>query len=177
MATFSIPMIICSIILAPQIIYILSGPGYEGAILPMRIIMPAALFVGIAQVLAVQILMPMKRDKILLTASIIGASISLLINITIVSHLQSIGSAIVLLCSEMAVTCTYMVYVWREKLAKIPVREIGKSLGYSVPSAVVCWGCERWISNEFIAVGMAIILNSIILLFITKAELYKLLDL
>ena len=51
MATFSIPMIICSIILAPQIIYILSGPGYEGAILPMRIIMPAALFVGIAQVL------------------------------------------------------------------------------------------------------------------------------
>lgn len=157
MATFSIPMIICSIILAPQIIYILSGPGYEGAILPMRIIMPAALFVGIAQVLAVQILMPMKRDKILLTASIIGASISLLINITIVSHLQSIGSAIVLLCSEMAVTCTYMVYVWREKLAKIPVREIWKSMGSSVPSAVVCWGCGRWIENEFISVGIAVV--------------------
>ena len=159
MATFSIPMIICSIILAPQIIYILSGPGYEGAILPMRIIMPAALFVGIAQVLAVQILMPMKRDKILLTASIIGASISLLINITIVSHLQSIGSAIVLLCSEMAVTCTYMVYVWREKLAKIPVKEIWKSLGYSVPSAGVCWGCGRWIGNEFVSVGTALVIS------------------
>lgn len=119
--------------------------------------MPAALFVGIAQVLAVQILMPMKRDKILLTASIIGASISLLINITIVSHLQSIGSAIVLLCSEMAVTCTYMAYVWKEKLAKIPVREIWKSMGSSVSSAVVCWGCGRWIENEFISVGIAVV--------------------
>lgn len=138
MATFSIPMIICSIILAPQIIYILSGPGYEGAILPMRIIMPAALFVGIAQVLAVQILMPMKRDKILLIASIIGASISLLINITVVSRLQSIGSAIVLLCSEMAVTCTYMVYVWREKLAKIPVQKIECIILYSLLCGLIC---------------------------------------
>lgn len=46
---FSIPMIACSIALAPQMIFILAGAGYEGAILPMRIIMPAILFVGIAQ--------------------------------------------------------------------------------------------------------------------------------
>ena len=48
-------------ILAPQIIYILSGPEYEGAVFPMRIIMPAAFAVGMAQVLAIQILMPMKK--------------------------------------------------------------------------------------------------------------------
>ena len=39
----SIPLIACSMVLAPQIIYLLSGYGYEGAILPMRIIMPAVL--------------------------------------------------------------------------------------------------------------------------------------
>lgn len=61
--TFGIPLILCGEILAPQIIFILSGNGYEGAILPMRIIMPAILFVGVAQVLAIQILMPMKADR------------------------------------------------------------------------------------------------------------------
>ncbi len=76
MCLFSIPMIVCSIILAPQIIHLLAGPGYEGAILPMRLIMPAVLPVGIAQVLAIQVLMPMKRDRAPLTASILGAAVS-----------------------------------------------------------------------------------------------------
>lgn len=160
MATFSIPMILCSMILAPQIIYILSGSGYEGAILPMRIIMPAALFVGIAQVLAVQILMPMKRDKILLTASIIGASISLLINISMVPSLQSIGSAIVLLCSEMAVTGTYIVYVWRKRLARIPVGVIGRSFVNSFPCVIVCFLCGLWIVNAFVCVCISFLLGA-----------------
>ena len=38
MSVFSIPMIACSMILTPQIIYVLSGSGYEGAILPMRLL-------------------------------------------------------------------------------------------------------------------------------------------
>lgn len=158
MATFSIPLILCSMILAPQIIYILSGPGYEGAILPMRIIMPAALFVGIAQVLAIQVLMPMKRDKILLVSSIIGAVISLLINILAVSHIASVGSAIVLLCSEMVVTGTYVVYVLFHRLVIIPLSAILKNLLYSLPCIAVCWGCGKWVANDFLGFGCAIVM-------------------
>ena len=40
---FILPMIICGVILAPQIILVISGEGFEGAVLPMRIIFPAAL--------------------------------------------------------------------------------------------------------------------------------------
>lgn len=158
MATCCIPLILCSMILTPQIIYILSGPGYEGAIYPMRIIMPATLFVGIAQVLAIQVLMPMKRDKILLMASIIGAAISLLINILAVSRVASIGSAIVLLCSEMVVTVTYIVYVLFHRLAIIPLSAILKNLLYSLPCIAVCWGCSEWIANDFLGVGCAIVM-------------------
>ena len=67
-------------VLAPQIIYLLSGYGYEGAILPMRIIMPAVLSVAIAQVLAIQVLIPMKKDIVLLRASVIGAFVALVSN-------------------------------------------------------------------------------------------------
>lgn len=161
MSTCCIPLILCSMIMAPQIVYILSGPGYERAILPMRIIMPAAFAVGVAQVLAIQVLMPMKKDKVLLVASIIGAVVSLLINLLVVPYVASVGSAVVLLCSEMVVTGTYVVYVLSKGLAWIPIKVIGKSVSYSLPCAVVCWGCGRWIENAFAGVGCAVVLASV----------------
>lgn len=155
MCTFSIPMILCSMILAPQIVYVLSGSGYEGAVLPMRIIMPAILFVGIAQVLAVQVLMPMRKDKVLFFASLWGALISLVINILLVPRIQSIGTAVVLLCSELVVTLVYIVYTLRHGLLKLPFRIIGKNLVYSLPCVVICYLCGAWINNNFLSVGIA----------------------
>lgn len=163
MATFSIPLILCSMILAPQIIYVLSGPGYEGAILPMRIIMPAAFVVGIAQVLAIQVLMPMKKDRVLLRASIIGAAVSVLINLCLVPYVASVGSAVVLLCSELAVTGTYVAYTLSHKLIRIPIKVIGRSLLLALPITFVCWGCGSWIKNEFVGVISAFVLSVLFL--------------
>ena len=162
MATCCIPLILCSMILAPQIVYILSGPGYEGAILPMRIIMPAAFAVGVAQVLAIQVLMPMKKDKVLLIASIIGAVVSLLINLLVVPSVKSVGSAVVLLCSEMGVTGMYVWYVLSQELILIPIKAIGKNVLFSLPSVVICLGCGRWIDNELLGVGCAVVLAGIL---------------
>lgn len=169
MSTCCIPLILCSMIMAPQIVYILSGPGYEGAILPMRIIMPAAFAVGVAQVLAIQVLMPMKKDKVLLVASIIGAVVSLLINLLVVPYIESVGSAVVLLCSEAVVTGAYLWYVLSHKLTLISVKTIGKSVLYSLPSVVVCWGCGRWIENEFVGVGCAFLLSLCCLIYANRA--------
>lgn len=169
MSTCCIPLILCSMIMAPQIVYILSGPGYEGAILPMRIIMPAAFAVGVAQVLAIQVLMPMKKDKVLLVASIIGAVVSLLINLLVVPYIESVGSAVVLLCSEAMVTGAYLWYVLSHKLTLISVKTIGKSVLYSLPSVVVCWGCGRWIENEFVGVGCAFLLSLFCLIYANRA--------
>lgn len=160
--TFSVPIILCSIVLAPDIIYILSGPGYEGAILPMRIIMPAMLFVGIAQILAVQILMPMKKDKILLYASVLGAVIALMLNIIAVTHWHSVGSAIVLICSEMVVTVSYMFYSYRHHIVHFPLDEFVKSFLCSLPIMLVCIICSLWISNPYFSVLMSLLLSGII---------------
>ena len=140
---FTFPIMAFGIVLAPQIILLLSGRGYEGAILPMRIIMPAIFFVGMAQILAVQILMPMKKDGVLLKASIIGASISLLLNIFIVSSLHSIGTAIVLLVSECLVTLTYMCYVLTHKLVIFPIKKMFLSIinGVLIGILLYCVAC------------------------------------
>lgn len=156
-AMFSIPMILCCLILAPQIIYILSGEGYEGAVLPMRIIMPAVLFVGVAQVLAIQVLIPMKKDKILLIASIIGAIVSITVNLSLVPYLKSIGTAIVLIGSEMMVTIVYIFYVLRYKIVSFPVNIMYKSLLCSLPSSLICLFCSYYIKSLVFAFFIAFI--------------------
>lgn len=168
MVFFSIPMILCSMVFAPQIVYILSGEGYEGAILPMRIIMPAALFVGIAQVIALQVLTPMKQDKILLLASFIGATVSLLINILIVPHIYSVGSAIVLLIAECSVTSTYVIYILHKKIIHIHVKLFGDSLLCALPSTLICLLCSIYINNNFLSLMIGGILSIVSWLLMCK---------
>lgn len=154
-ATFSVPLVLCSMVMAPQIIRILAGGDFDGAILPMRIILPAVIMAGVAQVLAIQIIMPLKHDRILLLASGIGASVAIAINIFFVPHLASIGSAIVLLCAETVVTGTYIVYVTRKKIVKIPVKLFVRSALLSLPCVAICLASAHFIENPFIALGAA----------------------
>lgn len=164
--TFSIPLIIISVVLAPQIIDILSGSGYEGSVLPMRIIMPAVLFVGIAQVLAIQILMPMKKDKILLVASAAGAIISLIINFTIVPSLGCIGSAFVLLCAEMSITIIYIIYAIKHKMIDIPVHIILKKVIYAIPVLLICLISSYIFTNTLLILLVSMFLLTIYYLFL-----------
>lgn len=158
-STFSLPLIACSMIMAPQIIAVLAGDGFAGAVLPMRIIMPALLAVGLAQILAIQILMPLRRDSILLKASIIGAAISVVINVIFVEQLGAVGSAVVLLVAESIVTATYIIYVGRHRIAHIPVRTFLRSALLTLPCAVICWVCGAYIDNAFIALISAVVLS------------------
>ena len=122
----SIPSILISTIFAPEIIQLLSGAGYEGAVLPMRIIMFAVLFVGIAQVLVIQVLIPLKKDRILLLASILGAIFSIILNLVFVERLQSVGSALVLVLSELLVTLIHASYVFYNRIIEIPYNSFSK---------------------------------------------------
>lgn len=156
---FSIPLIVCCSIMAPEIIYLLCGNGYEGAIMPMRIIMPAILFVGIAQILAIQVLMPLKKDKTLLLASDLGAVMSLLINIILVHKIQSIGSAIVLLSSEFIVTLTYIIYTERKGIIKLNYSHLINPLLKTIPCALICLMCHRFIEGRIISLLAAVVLS------------------
>lgn len=90
----TIPFIIFVLFFAKDIVYIISGPGYQGAIIPMRIIIPLMFIIGYEQILVIQTLMPLQKDKIIFRNSIIGAIVSIAINISIVNYLGAVGSAI-----------------------------------------------------------------------------------
>lgn len=101
---FSLPTVIVTSYFAPQIILLISGQGYEGAITPMRIVMPLVCIIGLAQIFVIQILTPYKQDKAIIINSIIGAFIGVILNIFLVPSMCAAGSSIVWLVSELSVT-------------------------------------------------------------------------
>lgn len=120
--TLSIPLIILSVIMAPQIIELISGKGYEGAIIPMRITMPLMLIIGFEQILIIQTLMPLKEDKVILRNSSLGAIIGISMNILLVKNLQSAGSALVWVISELAILISAQVFLHKHYHMQFPSR-------------------------------------------------------
>ncbi|MCQ2151640.1 MAG: flippase [Bacteroidales bacterium] len=98
---FAVPLIILTEFFAPLIIRVIAGPSYEGAILPMRLVMPLVFVIGAEQILVIQTLMPLKKDKAILFNSVIGAILGIVLNIMLVPRLFSVGSALVWIICEL----------------------------------------------------------------------------
>ena len=147
--TFAIPLILVSVIFAPQIIYLIAGPGYEGAITPMRIVMPLMLIIGFEQILVIQGLIPLKADKAIMINSSIGAFISITLNLTIVRHLESVGSAIAWVSSETTILVLSQIAINKIMKLSFPVKEIMKSILSYIPLAGILTVIYYFINEEF----------------------------
>ena len=99
----AVPLMIYFMIFARYGIYFLSGSAYEGSILPMQIIMPTLLFIGITNILGIQILVPLGKEKIVLYSVIAGAVTDLILNTLLVPPFASAGAALGTLAAEFVV--------------------------------------------------------------------------
>ena len=105
----AVPMIVYCISYAPDIIFLLSGSGYEGAITPFRIIIFMLLIIGMEQIAIRQFLMGDKKSTSVTILSTVGAFVGISLNILLVKEFGSIGSSISWGCSEL---CVLIVGLW-----------------------------------------------------------------
>lgn len=91
-------------ILAKPIISIITGVGYFDAIIPMRILNPIIIIIGLSNFTGVQIFMPLKKEKWTLYSVIAGAIINFSLNVILIPKLNVIGASIGTLCAETTVT-------------------------------------------------------------------------
>lgn len=109
---------------AQDVVRVISGAGYDGAIIPMRIISPMLLIVGLDQILIVQILIPMKKDFKVLILSAIGAVVGVLLNLLLVRSMGADGSAVVWLSAEAAVCIVAMITVFSGTGLSFPAKKV-----------------------------------------------------
>ena len=130
----AVPMIFYFILYARESIYFLSGSAYEGAIIPMQVIMPTLLFIGLTNIMGLQMLVPLGKEKMVLYSVITGAAADLLINILLIPKLSSTGAAIGTVAAESVVwiiqylSLRNIVYQMYKKVKYIPIG-IGVLLG------------------------------------------------
>ena len=99
----SAPMSLYFMIFARFGIRLLSGNGYDGAIMPMIIIMPTLLLIGMSNITGMQILVPTGREKVVLYSEIAGAVVDVIINALLIPGMKSSGAAIGTLVAEAVV--------------------------------------------------------------------------
>lgn len=159
--SFTLPVAIICTILAPDIINVISGVGYEGAYIPARICMPLIFIVGYEQILVVQILTPLREDKIKFINSIIGALVGIILNLLLVRHFFAIGATIVWFCSEFSVLVMAQYFVKKRIGLGFPFKKIMKEIQFYLPLAISAIALTRVDLGSFTKVGLAVIVSSI----------------
>ncbi len=97
------PMMLFFMLYAREAIFFLSGDTFAGSVVPMQIIMPTLLLIGMTNIMGIQMLVPMGKERIVLYSEIAGAAVDLIINIALIPRMASAGAAIGTLAAEMIV--------------------------------------------------------------------------
>ena len=153
--SFSIPIIFFSVVFAPLIVDVIAGAGYEGAILPMRIVMPLMLIIGYEQIIIIQALMPLKEDREILINSLIGALIGVIMNILLVPSFKSVGSSLVWIISEITVLCLAQHCIYKHIGNSFPWKDIIKNLIINIPLLLILVLLNTICYNSFLLFGLA----------------------
>ncbi len=110
------PLSLYFILFAKNGVYLLSGTAYTGSILPMQIIMPTVLLIGLTGIMGIQILVPLGKEKMVLYSEIAGAVVDLILNLILIPTMGAAGAAIGTLVAEFIVF-GFQFVVLREELA------------------------------------------------------------
>lgn len=118
------PMMLYFMIFAKEGIFFLSGDAYAASIVPMQIIMPTLLFIGLTNIMGIQMLVPMGKEKTVLYSEIAGAIVDLVLNAILIPIMGAAGAAIGTLVAEL------VVLVYQYIALKDIVKEAYKSVQY-----------------------------------------------
>ena len=106
---FAVPVLIYFIIFAKNGVLLISGSDFAGAILPMQILMPTLLFIGLTGLLGIQILVPLGKERFVLYSEIAGAIVDLILNAILIPKLGATGAAIGTLAAEAVVLIVQLI--------------------------------------------------------------------
>lgn len=168
----SLGLIVLCEILAPEIILLIAGSGYEGAIIPFRIISPLILIIGISNILIIQTLTPLGQDRAILINSILGAFMGICLNILLVKNWNSIGSAWAWFGSEFMILLSALYFTIKKNIQIIPLKLLWFNILLTIPILLVLL-CLRNTSLNYILRLIIGIITVLVMSFISQRYILK----
>lgn len=160
--TFSTPLFMGLIVLAPSLIHLFCGQSYEPAIRTLMIISPVMLIIGLSNVMGIQVLYPQGKENLVIYSTAVGALINFSLNCLLIPKYAQDGAAIATVVAETGVTVTMSIIGAKY----IPFRLFNKqNLIVILASAVMLLSCvvvRNYIVNDIVLLLLVPIIGCII---------------
>jgi len=160
------------ILFAKEGIYFLSGISYTDSIVPMQIIMPVVFIVGMTNILGIQMLVPLGKEKYVLYSQIVGAAVNLIINFALIPNYASTGAAIGALAAEISVLIVQM-WVLRKMVADIIKQIHWGQITFSLIVAAIAGYLVKFLDIRSNFLMLSISASVFYLVFIILLNLFK----
>lgn len=137
------------ILLSEPIIHVFCGADFLEAIPILHWTSPVILFIGLTNVIGIQILYPLGKENIVIYSTIGGAIVNFVLNIILIPKYSAIGAGISTFAAELMVLIV-QIYVGRKYIpVKISKRNCLNYLLASVVMSFVVFGSVRLVDSVF----------------------------
>ena len=150
----ALPLMAYFILFATNGIHFLSGKQFDGAILPMQIVLPTIVLIGLTTVIGIQVLVPLGKEKDVFYSVAGGGVVDLAACLLLIPGYAVVGAAISNLLAELTVFVLQIYYV-RKCRDKVNVAKALKSVEYGkiflaiLVSMAAAWPCNLLTWKDF----------------------------
>lgn len=146
----SIPLMTYFLIFSKEGIGFMGGKEYAGAIMPMMVLMPTLVIIGITNILGIQVLVPLGKEKVVLYSQMAGAATDIILNMLLIPHYSATGAAIGTLFAEIAVLIVQCVALRNNLQSLFSEIKYYKIIIALVPASLIAIRLGLFITNDFI---------------------------
>lgn len=140
------------LVLAPSIILLFCGSGFVPSITTLRIIAPIIVFIGISNLVGLQMLYPLGKIKLVTFSTCIGATVNLTLNLILIPNLAQNGAAVATVIAELSVAVAQFFMVRKLIPFSLINKETFKYFISSLLMALICYGVMSLLYSDVIRI-------------------------
>ena len=149
------PLMLFTIFYAKDCLIFLSGNEFIGATLAMQIIAPTIVLIGLSNLLGIQVLTPLNREKQLVYSVVAGAVADLILNMVFIPEMGAAGAALGTLVAEAVVLMVQILYL-KDLFFKIAKQvQYGKIVLALILASVISIRCSNIVDMVFLKLLIA----------------------
>jgi len=158
----SIPISIGTLCLSEEIIMLFAGAKYLPAVTSLQILCFIVCFVGMAQVFAHQILLPLHQERKILYASLFGVVVSLGLNFMLIPTLKQNGAAISSLATEASVTLVLFYFSFKLFKLTFPVIQLVQAVISSLLFFIVKFLVLKLVEIPVLIILLTVLISGVV---------------
>lgn len=133
----STPLVFFCIKYASDIIQFLSGSFFSPAFKVVQVIAPSIIFIGVSQVIGMQFLIPLNKERDVLFSTLAGACVNVILNYFLIPLYGATGAGIATTIAELVVLVVQLFFVGKLIIKLFSVSLFLKSIGASLFAIII----------------------------------------